>query len=368
MARKCLACRTCYVTCPNKVDGAEFALHLRELNVERHGEPWVKELILRRLLPDARLLEMAGGFGRTAQQLGLDRLPILPEAARRAGAYAPRISPTPLSRRLRALAGPNGSAAHHLPATVHPLRDQRKPLVAYFYGCANDMLFPETGLDTVEVLRGSGYEVVVPEQACCGIPALGQGDMEAFRRAAEANLRSFLISDFDYVVADCASCSSTLKEYGRLLGTEAAGRFSAQVRDVTELLVSEGVSEELAPVQPLTVTYHDPCHLKRYQSISSQPRKLMARVPGVTLKEMKEPDRCCGAAGTFAITEPEIAAGVGRKKATDIIGTGAEMVVTACPGCRIQIGHSLEQAGRPLPILHPVELVAQAMRGAAQQG
>jgi len=343
MSFMCLACKSCQVACPNKVDGAEYALHLREMKVGQFGQPAIKSLLFRQVLPSTGLLGLGGGVGGLAQRVGLDRWFLSRQGLED---YVPSIPSASLTRRLK-------------------LRPRRrvaggKARVAYFYGCATNLVFPDAGMATVSVLERSGFAVTVPDQVCCGLPAYGHGDVQAAKAMARKNMESFARQGFDYIVADCASCSSMLKDYGHLLGTDEAKAFSAKVRDATQFVAKEGMNQDLVRGESLTVTYHDPCHLKRWQGVAAEPRAIIKSIPGVTLKEMKEPDRCCGAAGTFALTNPELSEAIGRKKADMIVATGAGAVVTACPGCRIQIAYNLRKVGHPLPVLSPMELLHRA--------
>lgn len=391
LAQMCLLCRACWNACPNKVDGPEFSLHLRDLVVREKGQTLGRKAIFRGVLPHRGLVRTVGRAGRVAQLLGLDKTAfgMLPGAPDDLAQYAPRLAKVPLTvllkrrekarrraaARAQALAGAQAATPSKAPG----------PRVAYFYGCLHNLAFPETGLATIDVLEHHGCQVVVPEQGCCGVPASANGDMKAARRMAAQNLASFARHQFDYIVTDCASCGSTLKEYGKLLDTDEAKAFSAKVMDIHKFLVSQGfftaatiaastpaptpgTTSSTAPVagsaqsHGTTVTYHDPCHLVRWQGVVAEPRTVLKNVPGVTLVEMKEADRCCGAAGSFSITHRELSRKIGARKAANIIASGAAAVATGCPSCRMQISYELERAGHPLPVVHPIELLAKAYR------
>jgi glycolate oxidase iron-sulfur subunit len=221
-------------------------------------------------------------------------------------------------------------------------------------------IYLATGRAVLNVLRRQGVEVVIPEQWCCGIPALASGDQQTAAELARKNGESFRQANAEAIISDCASCGSMLQEYGDLLGTAEAREFSSKALDFSQFL-QQAVTFKAGdrPVRQM-VTYHDPCHLKRGQGVSEAPRKLLQSVPGLTFKEMKDPDRCCGAAGSFNLTYYDLSQRVGRQKAENIVETGADIVVTGCPSCMMQIGHLLERRGAPQQVVHLAEVLNQS--------
>lgn len=359
IAELCLLCKSCQTACPNKVDGPEFTLFLREKIVGQFGQSGVKRTIFNSLLPKPGLL---GWFARLAafgQSLSLDRVAaaVAGRNIRKIIDYAPKVTARSFS------------AIHPAGTVLAPIGGGKpKARVAYFFGCVTNLVTPRVGLATVDVLRRNGYEVVIPAQSCCGVPASANGDFKAAGAMAGDNITSFLKAGFDWVIADCASCGSTLKEYGKLLRHEQAKAFSAKVRDINEFLIAEGYDKDGLGRVNLTVTYHDPCHLKRYQNIAAQPRAILKSIPGVTFKEMKEADKCCGASGSFVLTHHDISLRIGDKKGQNALATGADAVVTGCPSCRMQIANATRRAGRELPVHHPVELLARAYAAKSGDG
>ena len=354
IAEMCLLCKSCQTACPNKVDGPFFTLFLRENLVKRYGEAGIKRAIFNSLLPKPGVLGFLARAASLGQSLKLDRAAgavagLFSKRLKKVLEYAPKVP----AKRLTEI---------HPPGTVlAPTTGGRpKARVAYFHGCVTDLVFPETGLATIDVLRRNGYEVVIPTQNCCGVPASASGDVEAARRMARTNVDSFAQVGCDWVVADCASCGSTLKEYGELLGDDKAKALSKKTRDINEFLVVEGFDKEGLGEVRLTVTYHDPCHLTRYQNVSTQPRAILKSIPGLTLREMKDADQCCGASGSFVLTHHDISLRIGDRKAKNILATGADLVATGCPSCRMQIENATGRAGRRLPVRHPVELLARS--------
>jgi glycolate oxidase iron-sulfur subunit len=245
------------------------------------------------------------------------------------------------------------------PEIVSPVSGKRKMRVAYFIGCATNLIYSHLADSTINVLTHNGVEVVIPrKQACCGIPVYSSGDFDTAKGLAEINLRSFSNLGVDCIVTDCSSCSSALKhDIAELLDV---GPFDVPAYDLTEFLANViYLRKDFAPV-PLRVTYHDPCHLKRSQGITSEPRSLMTIVPEVEFVEMAESDRCCGGAGTFAYTHHDLSRKVGARKVERIRETGARYVATPCPACRMQLDDLLAHEGLATKVIHPVEILDRA--------
>ncbi len=228
------------------------------------------------------------------------------------------------------------------------------------------LLYPEVSRQTVRVLSQQGFDVITPkDQKCCGAPHASEGDRETGRQLARHNLDLFLALDVDAIVTDCAGCGAALKEYEEWLeGREEHGklaRFRARIRDISEFLAEVGLrSEELRPV-PLTVTYHEPCHLCHAQGISAQPRQLLRAVPGVELREMAEASWCCGSAATWGLKFSAESRQVLDRKLGNVAATGAAALVTANPGCHLQLAWGLRQAGMPQEVLHVMEVLGRAV-------
>jgi glycolate oxidase iron-sulfur subunit len=232
--------------------------------------------------------------------------------------------------------------------------------------------FAATDRATIRVLALNGYEVVVPAgQGCCGAITIHAGEPERARALARRNIAAFETSGADYVLANAAGCGATLKEYARLLTedpdwSERAAAFTTRVRDVSEpladLIAQGALNTDFTPLR-LRVTYQEPCHLVHAQRISRQPRALLNVIPGVELVEMAEPTLCCGSAGIYNLTHPAMANRLGDRKARHIAATGASAVVTANPGCHLQLRASLARAGTAIPVLHLMDLLDTAYRG-----
>lgn len=242
-----------------------------------------------------------------------------------------------------------------------------KARVGYFIGCMTDVVFPEVGRKVIGFLTRQGVEVVMPEeQACCGAPVfLGGGDLETGRRMADANVKLF--EEVDYVVSDCATCSSALKDYVTFLADtparkEAYGTLGEKVRDVSQFLF-DNLKLPLSAYRPVQdikgkrITWHDPCHLARHLGVREQPRKIMRALTGVDYAEMPRADFCCGMGGGFGISYYDLSKKIADKAAETIRAVGADVVVTACPGCMVQLMDACRRNNMPVKVKHIMEVL-----------
>jgi glycolate oxidase iron-sulfur subunit len=246
-----------------------------------------------------------------------------------------------------------------LPEVV-PAVGQRRGRVGLLTGCVQQFLCPQVNQDTARVLARAGWDVVVPQaQGCCGALHLHGGRLDEFRRLARALVASFP-DDLDHIVTNAAGCGSAMKEYAHWLPDEApVTGFARKTRDVTELLADADLA--LGPVEA-TATYHDACHLAHGQKVHAEPRALLARIPGLRMIELPESDLCCGSAGVYNLLEPDMADRLLERKIDAIAATGARFLVTGNPGCMLQIAKGCQARGLAVEVVHPVELVARALR------
>jgi glycolate oxidase iron-sulfur subunit len=241
--------------------------------------------------------------------------------------------------------------------------------VGFIEGCIMPQLFGDTNAATVRVLAAEGCEVVAPpSQGCCGALGLHAGRMDQAREFARRTIGTFEEAAVDCVVVNAAGCGSSMKEYGQILADDPAwarraAAFSAKVRDVTELVAG---LDPIAPRHPLPVrvAYHDACHLSHAQGIRQQPRDLLRGIPGLELAAFAEQELCCGSAGIYNLVQPGPARELGLRKAGHIAAVEPDLVATANPGCTLQIAAASRHAGRPLTVVHPIELVDASIRGA----
>ena len=356
---RCLDCLACNDICPVGIRPADLTLAMRAYLHRTQPQPWFKPLLFRGYFFRPGLMELSflplifyqrSGLQDLVQRLGLTRL--LPSQLR----DLERLLPNPL---------PLLPLRRSIPRTT-PAEGERLYRVGFFLGCFQSLVFAEGSRATVRVLARHGCEVVTPSQVrCCGMPHLGYGDMEALRALARHNIALFEKLDVEFIITDCATCGSTLKEYARYLADDPqfaarARAFSNRVRDINEFLGQIGIRKPDGSV-PLRVTYHDPCHLRRGQGIWREPRHIL-EAAGAQLVEMEEPDACCGSAGTQLITHYRTSVGVLARKMEHIAATGAEVIATACPGCQLQLGLGLKRHGLQARVIHPVQLLDEAYR------
>lgn len=241
--------------------------------------------------------------------------------------------------------------------------------VGYFIGCMTDFVFPELGKHIIGFLTRNGVEVVVPKgQGCCGAPVfLGAGDFDIGRKLADKNVKAFEEAGVDYIISDCATCTSALKDYAKFLAdtperTEAYSKFGEKVKDISQFLIDVLKLPSLAyqPAEEFKgkrVTWHDPCHLNRYLGVTEQPRQLIKSIPEIEYVEMPQADRCCGMAGTFSLYYYDLSKKIADKKLDSIEATGADVVVTGCPGCQIQLIDGVMRRRLPVKVRHIMELL-----------
>jgi glycolate oxidase iron-sulfur subunit len=251
-----------------------------------------------------------------------------------------------------------------------PAEGPRRARVALFTGCAGDAFFPETTVNTARVLQKNGCEVWIPRsQVCCGALHFHGAKEEPAKEFARSNLGVFRAQDVDAIIVNAAGCGAMLKDYGHLLHTDDAAAFAKKTKDISEFLV------ELGPVKPthplkLKATYHDACHLCHGQQIRKPPRQLLEMIPDLELVPLAESEICCGAAGSYNLTQPEMAERLGMRKATNLLATGADAVFSSNVGCLIQIGRYLREQKPNVWIGHVVDALAASYgvgRGAGFQ-
>ncbi len=362
---ECLDCRACEAVCPSGVMYGQI-LEPARTQIERTagsrrplGQQAIRAFALDVLFGDFTALRFAATLLRFYQRSGLQRLVRASGLLRlidlhRLEAQAPPISSRffiPHNQRRRA-AAPQPKAT----AFVHA-------------GCVMHVAFADVDEATVRVLNRAGCDVVVPEgQGCCGAISIHAGDLDRGRALAKANIRAFERSDADVYIINAAGCGSTLKEYGHIFAGDSdwaqrAADFSSKVRDLTEFLDTIGIPLNLARLDAVVV-YQDPCHLVNAQRIAAAPRRLLAKIPGLTLREIEEATICCGSAGIYNLTMPEMADRLKRRKIENVLAANPDVIATANPGCALQLAAGLRDAGRNVPVKHVVELLDDAYSAA----
>ena len=324
------------------------------------------------VFPYPRRLRMAIAPLRAAQRTRLDALLDRSGLAARLSpelAAALRLAPDPPlsrdSRRHRVAAIRRSQRA--LPERV-PAQPARRAVVGMLTGCVQQVFFPQVNAATANVLAAEGCDVIIPAgQGCCGALSLHGGRRTEAARFARRTIEIFEHAGVDAVVVNSAGCGSAMKEYAELLAGDATWReraatMAGRVRDLTEFLVELGPIAARHPL-PVTVAYHDACHLAHAQKITAQPRELLTAIPGLRLADIADGGTCCGSAGIYNLVQPEAARELGQRKAGAVAATGAELLVSANPGCTMQIASALAARGTHLPMMHIAELLDSSILG-----
>lgn len=364
----CLDCRACETACPSGVEYGRLVEAARGQIELYYNRPPVntilRNLFFRHLLPHPRRLRAAGWLLRAYQRSGLERavttsgmLRFLPGRLDRVAGLAPRMEKPFFFNRL---------------GTVVPAVGTRRTRVAFLAGCIAQVSFARLNDATVRVLARNGCEVVIPaQQGCCGALHVHAGLRDMARTLALKNIRAFEAARADAVITNAAGCGSVVKEYPQLFEQEAgahlqaARAFSARVKDVTEFLAEAGLRDLRMASIKARATYQDPCHLGHAQRIRSAPRALIASVPGIEMVDLKEAEVCCGSAGIYNVAHNDLATRLLEAKMERVDETGAELILTANPGCMIQLRAGIAaSANRRRRVLHVIELLDEAYAAA----
>ncbi len=362
---KCLGCMACVTVCPSGVRYDKL-IEATRAQIERNYKRPLLDRIFRKLIfslfpypKRLRLLMLPiwfyqrSGLRWLLRKSGLLRL--LPPRLRLMESLLPELH-------LRALFAP-------IPRSVSPASQRKPPLrVGVLLGCVQRVLFSNVNAATVRVLAALGCEVVVPpEQQCCGALMAHAGREPEALNAARRIIEIFERANVDAIAVNSAGCGSNIKEYAHLLRddpefAERAQAISAKCRDVSELVADLGLEIPAHPIR-MKIAYHDSCHLQHAQGIRTQPRQLLNAIPGLETLELPEAPICCGSAGVFNLIEPEPARQLADRKAQHILGSGAQALVSANPGCLLHIASGLRRAGHPMPVFHLIELIDAALTG-----
>jgi glycolate oxidase iron-sulfur subunit len=376
---RCLGCMACMTACPSGVQYDQLIEAARVWTEEARSEPAptvadvpagagrlaqardrATRAVIFSLFPYPRRLRAATGPLRGVQRTGLDR--------RLARSSLPgRLSPT-LGAAIKL--APSASAGVRLPERV-AARGSRRAVVGMLTGCVQSVFFPQVNAATARVLATEGCDVIIPRgQGCCGALSMHAGREAEAVAFARQTIETFERAGVDAIVVNSAGCGSAMKEYERLLGRHGqdlgwAGRaaaLSARVRDLSEFLIDLG---PVAPRHPLPVTaaYHDACHLAHAQRITRQPRELLRAIPELRLVELADGGTCCGSAGVYNLLQPEAAGELGARKAQAVLDAGAPLLISANPGCTLQIAAALADRGEHVAVAHTAEILDASLRG-----
>jgi len=357
---ECLLCKACVANCFPAVRTDKNVIAGRAEYMKRVGQPKIMRFLFHRLLPDhgklAKYVRLAA-FGKNS---GMSKL------ARAMGILSW------FGKDFDKVEG----IVEKLPRTF--FRDQIDRLnlepkkadlqVAYFVGCGFNFVLPGVSEATLEVLVRTGASVRIADNGCCGLPAYGYGDLDAAREMARKNIEILEKLRADLIVTECGSCSAFLKDYPELFEEDPemqkrAKLVAKQVRGFSEFMADRlpAASEGAPPSKK--VTYHDPCHMSRYQGMVKPPRTLLKKIPGLTYIELPEADRCCGAAGSYNVMHYEQSMKVLDRKMENLKKTGAEILATECPGCLIQLGYGTRRANLKVRVSHLSELLREVYLG-----
>jgi glycolate oxidase iron-sulfur subunit len=356
----CLACRACETACPSGVEYGKLIEAARaqiETNTKRS---WVsraiRKFLFETLLQSPVLLTIAGSMLYLYQGSGLQKLLRITGILKlfgKLGALEELTPPAQIPFFFSSI------------GKTFPAEGPRRYRVALMAGCIANVSFARLNEATVRVLQKNGCEVVVPAgQTCCGALPVHAGMRDVGRRAARRNIDVILKGNFDAVISNAAGCGSTLKEYGELLESDPAyaakaKQFVGIMKDATEFLAGIDLNPSMGRL-PASATYQDSCHLLHGQKIKSAPRKLLAQVPGLDFREMPKADICCGSAGIYNIVQNEMAMEVLKDKMGNVNSTKAQWIVTANPGCMLQLEAGARLHGNGQRVMHVVEVLDQA--------
>lgn len=358
----CLACRGCETACPSGVPYGRLIEAARaQIEAHRHLSFWARlgrRLVFNRLLPSRTALQIAGGALYLYQASGLQNL----------------LRATGLLQVFGKLANIEALSPSAEPPFFYskigktfPALGERRYRVAFLAGCIANVAFARLNEATVRVLQRNGCEVVIPAtQNCCGALHLHSGLREQARALARNNIDAVVDGSFDAVITNAAGCGSTLKEYDELLEDdpkyrEKALEFKRRMKDVTEFLASIELNREMGRLDAVA-TYQDSCHLAHGQKIKDAPRKLLKQVPGLTYREMPMADLCCGSAGIYNIAQNQMAMQILRHKMEYVGMTNASLIVTANPGCMLQLAAGARLYGKNQRVVHVVQVLDEAYR------
>ncbi|MDE0400411.1 MAG: (Fe-S)-binding protein [Candidatus Poribacteria bacterium] len=364
---RCLDCRACETACPSGVHFGELLEQARaiyEQNAPRSAAYrfWTN-LVFKQLLPNKERLDLIFELMWLYQRLGIrwfvQKTGILKLMGQlgQMESLLPKIPPPQLKYTIR---------------DITPAEGETRYRVGFIPGCIMNQVFTETNVATIRVLAQNGCEVVTPrQQTCCGALHLHNGVRDVASTLAKQNIDAFGAQNLDAIIINSAGCGATLKEYEALLENDTtyaakAEHFSHKMRDISEFLAE---IEMIPPTGKIAkrVTYDEPCHLLHGQGVKEQPRKVLESIPGLELIELTESEWCCGSAGIYNITQPELSQEILERKMAHIAETDADIVATGNPGCLLQIQLGIQKHGLSMKAMHPVNLLDYAYRGIAPE-
>jgi len=357
---KCVACGACTESCPTQAHIPRLIVAARADIARTEGIKFPYGFIYRRLLPNRGL------FGNLLKVSSFIQSTFMPKSNGAIRHLPNFMSGLSHGRQIPSIA--HKFLRRQVPVVNKPAQGIKPELrIGYFPGCMNEYVTPHLGIRTIEFLTRRKVEVVMPSvQGCCGAPVfLGGGDFETGRKLADTNVAAF--EKFDYVIADCATCSCAFKEYPRFLADtperkEAYTHFAGKIRHISQFItdvleIPASSYQTVAAVKGKKLTWHDPCHLNRHLGITQQPRKILQSIDEAQYVEMPDAGRCCGMAGQFNLLYYDLSQKIAEKKIDSIDSTDADIVVTSCPGCEFQLLDNLTRLDRPQKVMSLMEVL-----------
>lgn len=354
----CLGCGACTASCFPAVPTADLVTKARSEYLERVDRKPTHRLLFDYLLPYPRRLHFAARAVALGKNTGISKI---------AGALG-----------LLRIFGRDFSRAEGIIKKLPhlPFRDRIKPgvydgsektgRIGYFVGCGVDVIQQETGRATLLLLKRAGKTVTLLDNCCCGLPAHSYGDFDSAKKLAAKNLDILSSDEFDVIVSDCSSCASFLKQYPEIFADDNKRHQQAQTvasrfKDIVELIVS-GQPASFSPEKPVVATYHDPCHASRGQGLVKEPREILDNMQGIEYREMPEADWCCGGPGSYALSHYDLSRKVLHRKMENLEKTDADLLVTSCPACMIQLSYGVRRHGLKTTVCHISQIVAGTVR------
>lgn len=357
----CLMCQACSSICPCKVDCTKIIAAARNALVKKRGLPVIKRAIFE-LIKRPKMFGMSMRSGAVFSPImfnskGKARVPFGMDPKK----VFPSLATTPFRNQFPEV---------NMASDKSKSKKQMKVLV--FTGCSMNHIFPNAGKSLVEVLNANGVDVVIPKnQACCGAPVYMHGDRESAIKIAEMNVENFSKydnDDIDYIITACGTCGEHWQhEFPKFLEGHAledkAKALGKKIIDISAYLVNvvKIDPEQMGPVNR-TVTYHDPCHLRRGMGVHTEPRELLKSIPGIKYVELKGADTCCGGAGSFSLTHFDISMDIHKRKTSAVMETGADTIVAGCGSCLMQFADGNEQSNNEFKLMHTIEVLGEAYR------
>ncbi len=363
----CLDCQACETACPAGVKYGQIIESARVVVDEAgYGSKLgliVKRFLLRKIVASRIALKFVSRLLWIYQKTGLQKLirasgilKLFPDNFSEIEKLSPVIANKFSDIQIKEIELPNGKV---------------KFKTAFHFGCLMNTMFADINIDTIDVLKECGCQVITPkDQVCCGSLMGHNGDMEFALKLARKNILAFEKHDYDYLISNSAGCGAFMKDYAHLLEddpvyAEKARIFSSKVKDVTEFLTEQKALQEIEYELDLklgNVTYHDACHLVHAQKVSEQPRHLIKSLPGINYTELEEANWCCGSAGIYNVTRYDDSMKLLERKMKNIKNTHANIVLTGNPGCMGQIKHGTQKFNVDVEVLHPVTLIKQLLK------